>query len=365
MEHRKLLASILIMTVFVSTVSFVAVLELVLAGSRYRVFVQIQCEPHHSGQLYLSMLKHLDHVDGVLLDIGIHGNDSERIASTCRILDYWLPYFSDYEVALQCGYCGIQGNWFFYMRDLSGPHFQVWNDTLTFSEAFYNSWYSSAVSVLKKYDNIVLWVGFNEVFNHFWNKADAITICQREYTIWKKYCSWIPFSTEFGGMPTVWWANVWQFPKNHTIEGDCAPLWANYSDFIGINLWADPCPPSVETPQQKSETDQRVNSVISMCKYYSQLYGKPIHIDEFPAWHEDRFRYIWNQVGYSPNICCVYRLWYPRNEAQYHDSQEYGLFTLDDYTHNYWANPYCFNIFQEVLSSPSARMRRALLKSIW
>ncbi len=96
--------------------------------------------------------------------------------------------------------------------------------------------------LLAKHENVILMVGFNEPYNYFRTKEMAQTIMKRENLTWKNM-STTPFSTEFL-MPYTFWANYWGSPENASIEEDCVPFWRNYSDYIGVNLWAYREPPS-------------------------------------------------------------------------------------------------------------------------
>ena len=130
-------------------------------------------------------------------------------------------------------------------------------------------------------------------------------------------------------MPYLMWANYWDFPKNASIEADCVPFWTNYSDYVGMDLWADSSPPQYEN-NIASETQYRVEQTISMAENYSLLLKKPIFIGEYPAWNPTALTYICNHATNAPNIGQIYQLWYWSGlEDPHQDAYTYALFNVD------------------------------------
>lgn len=86
-------------------------------------------------------------------------------------------------------------------------------------------------------------------------------------------------------MPFDYNSALWGFPKNLTLENDILPFWRDYSDYIGFNLWADQFPPS---GSYSPDAEIQVEKVLVLASQYSQLFNKPIHINEFPCWYANR-----------------------------------------------------------------------------
>ena len=286
-----------------------------------------------------SMIDELEVVTGIQLCVWVGDSSTGGIRDSRGSLETWMKEFTDFKIVIQCDYA-FENKYGYYQRP-----FWVYEDTETLSQTWYNNWYGNLSQVLNQYPNVVLMVGFNEPYNHFKTKEMAQTIIKREYTTWKKL-SKIPFSTEFL-MPRIFWADYWNFPQNITIEADLVPFWTNYSDYIGVNLWAYNNPPQYH---YSSGVYERAVEVIETCEYYSNELGKPIHVNEFPAWSSDVFRYTFEKVCKPPNIGQVYQLWYWSGSEDAHlDGWSYGLYNIDSKTHQVSRAKPSWYIFRELL----------------
>ncbi|MCW4017963.1 MAG: hypothetical protein NWF00_04705 [Candidatus Bathyarchaeota archaeon] len=289
-----------------------------------------------------SMLDELKVVTGVQLSVWVGDNNTGAIWDASARLSRWLQEFKDYKVVLRCDYAFDQkyGHYVY--------PFWKYNDTATLSQQWYTNWYGNLSSTVSNYSNVVLMVGFNEPYNHFRTKEQAQSVLKMEYETWKNLSS-VPFSTEFL-MPYGFWALHWDFPLNPSTEEDCVPYWANYSDYIGINLWADNVPPQVG---ESKGALTRVTEVVEMCKYYSDLLGKPIHVNELPAWDHEILAYLCNETMNSPNIGQVYQLWYWSGQEELHyDGWSYGLYNVNIKTHKVTHAEPSWQIFMDVFNNP-------------
>jgi hypothetical protein len=347
---RALLVTMVAILLFlsVSTVGLSEINEhLALAGTEnnsYDVFVVAHLNDLLGPNVIKSMLDELKVVKGVQLCIWVGDNSTGAILDAKARLSKWLPELSNYEITLQCDYA-FNDKYGYYEHP-----FWKYNNTETLSQEWYTNWYGNLTEVANNFTNVILMVGFNEPYNHFQTKEMAQTIMKREYLTWKNM-SKIPFSTEFL-MPYVFWADWWKFPQNPSIETDCVPLWKDYSDFVGINLWANGAPPEYGT-QQGDLSFERVIDTIQMCKYYSKLLNKPIHVNEFPAWNEVTLKYFCDQVMKSPNIAQIYQLWYWGGQEETHyDSWSYALYNVDAKTLHVTKNDFEWNVFNKTLIPP-------------
>jgi hypothetical protein len=307
----------------------------------YDVYVVIHLNDELEPSVIKTMLNGLQVVNGVQLCVWVGDNTTGGIMDAKARLERWIPEFSDYNIVLQCDYA---------FNDKYGYYeypFWKYNNTETLSQEWYTNWYGNLSEVANKYSNVVLMVGFNEAYNHFQTKEMAQTIMKREYLTWKNM-SQIPFSTEFL-MPYTFWADYWSFPQNASIEADCVPFWKDYSDYIGINLWADNSPPQYGT-NQANLAFERVKAVINMCEFYSEQLNKPIHINEFPAWDQATLKYFADHIMKAPNIGQVYQLWYWSGQEETHyDGWTYALYNVDVNTLNVTRGEYEWNVFTNTL----------------
>ena len=286
-----------------------------------------------------SMLDELQVVDGIQLCVWVDNNNTDAIVDAKYRLEKWITEFPDFNIVIQCDY-DFAEKYGYYQHP-----FWAYNETETLSQAWYTNWYGNLSQVLNRHSNVVLMVGFNEPYNHFKTKEMAQTIIKREYLTWKKMSN-IPFSTEFV-MPRTFWANYWGFPENMSIENDLMPFWKNYSDYIGVNLWAYNKP-----PQHGSSpgTNERTIEAIETCEFYSKELEKPIHVNEFPAWNRDIFKYTIEKIGNYPNIGQVYQLWYWSGAEEAHiDGWTYGLYNVNPQTNQTSKVRFSWNVFSDVL----------------
>jgi hypothetical protein len=289
------------------------------------VYVLTHINDQLSPEVVRSMLSQLKGVTGIQLDVWVGDNTTSAIWDAKDRLIKWLDAFPDYKVLIQMDYAFDQKYGYYNCP------FWVYNNTATLSQEWYNEWYGNLSEVLNQRSNVQLLVGFNEPYNHFRTKEMAQTVMEREYLTWKNLSS-IPFSTKFL-MPYGYWADYWGFPANASVENDCVPFWANYSDYIGIDLWAERGPPQYGGFVGTSGLD-RTKEVTQMLEHYSSLLNKPILIDEVPTWDTTTFQYVVDKIMKSPNIIQIYQLWYwTGQEEKYYDSSTYGIFNVNPITH--------------------------------
>jgi hypothetical protein len=286
-----------------------------------------------------SMLDELEVVTGIQLCIWVDNNDTDGIVDAKYRLEKWMKEFTDYKIVIQCDYSFVD-KYGYYQHP-----FWMYDDTETLSQTWYTNWYGNLSEVINQYPNVVLMVGFNEPYNHFRTKEMAHTIIQREYLTWKTLSN-IPFSVEFS-MPRLFWADYWGFPENISIEDDLVFFWRHYSDYIGVNLWAYNRPPQHGV---SPGTNERTMETIDTLEYYSKELGKPIHINEFPAWSRDIFKYTIERIGGYPNILQVYQLWYWSDAEELHiDGWSYGLYNINPESFKISKVKYSWNVFSDVL----------------
>lgn len=317
----------------------------------YDVFVVTHLNDGLKPALIKSMLKDLQVVKGVQLCVWVGDNTTNAIWDAKIRLSKWLDELQDYKIVIQCDYAFIEKYGYY-----DYPFWKL-NNTETLSQTWYNNWYGNLSELLAKHENVILMVGFNEPYNHFKTKEMAQTIMKREYLTWKNM-STIPFSTEFL-MPYTFWANYWGFPENASIEEDCVPFWRNYSDYIGVNLWAYREPPSkhyipLDRANYCFEAYERAENVIEICEKYSEQLKKPIHINEFPVWDTKTAQLIRDRVMKPPNIAQVYQLWYWSGQEEVHyDGWTYGLFNVDAKAHEISEREPSYSVFKEVFNPKS------------
>jgi len=237
------------------------------------------------------MMQRLKAIDGINLIIYVYDNTTEAIDEAIVNLKRYLDALKDYRIIVQA----------WYLFEEYGTYVEpFWKYPIEcYSEEFYNEWYGKLANLLSKYSNVVGFIGYNEPYHHFTDPDDALTVCKREYTIWKKYSN-LPFSTEIN-MPNQFWRKKWNEEPTGILNDYIVPLWQGYSDYIGINLWVDEHPPSSgEDPNYK----QRYEQVKYICTYYSEKFNKPWLIAEFPCWHPELVKELWRS-----SVLILYKLW--------------------------------------------------------
>jgi len=254
------------------------------------------------------MLNDLGNVDGVSVMINLYDNTTLAMDDAINRLESYLSNLSDYKVVVQTIYCFPYGH--------MTHHWQF--ELASFSTEFYTEWYSKLNACLSKYPNIKLFVGFNEAYFCF-DKADAVTIMQREYTIWKSISA-IPFSCEIT-FPFYLWHNYFNVTEPN-FENDVLPIWQNYSDYIGMNLIAYSYPPQYGVDPLGSN---RTKEAVITALYYSNLYGKPVHCDEVLCWYPQDFSYVHDNLMATPHVTAVYKLWDWSNSTEW----IYALYNLN------------------------------------
>jgi len=290
--------------------------------SKYDVRVLIHLNDQVTPTMIKSMLSQLPEVTGLQFDVWVGDNTTGGIMDATARISMWLSQFTSYSIVIQCDYA-FEQTYGYYQTP-----FWIFNSTETLSQEWYNEWYGNLSQVVNQYPNVILMVGLNEPYNHFSTKAMAQTIMEREYLTWKNL-SRIPFTVKLS-MPYLMWADWWNFPKD--IEADYVPFWANYSDYIGMDLWADSSPPQ-DTGNVESIAFNWVKQSIAIAENYSVQLKKPIFIGEYPAWDPTTLTYISNSVAKLPNIGQVYQLWYWSGETDLHqDAYTYGIFNVDPNT---------------------------------
>ena len=309
----------------------------------HEIFVVTHVNDALQPEIIRSMLDELEVVSGIQLCVWVGNNNTGAIWDAKERLQKWLEEFGDLKIVIQCDYA-FESKYGIYQKP-----FWVYQDTQTLSQKWYNNWYGNLSEVLNQHSNVILMVGFNEPYNHFKTKDMAQTIVKREYLTWKNV-STIPFSTEFL-MPRIFWADYWGFPENITIEKDLEPFWKDYSDYIGVNLWAQNAPPQYH---HSVGTSERVEYVIETCQNYSKKLEKPIHVNEFPTWNTTLSKYIFENVCKYPNIGQIYQLWYwGRTEDIHIDGWSYGLYNIDYTTHQITRAKPSWYIFQDLFNPNS------------
>ena len=303
------------------------------------IFVVLHVNDELEPEVIHSMLNELGVVTGIQICVWVGDNTTDAIWDSKGRLEIWMEEFTDYKVVIQCDYA---------FNDVYGVYrypFWIYENTETMSQEWYTNWFGNLTEVVNRYPNVVLMTGFNEPYNHFATKEMAQTIMKREYLTWKSMSN-ISFSTEFL-MPRLFWAEYWGFPENLTIEEDLVPYWRDYSDYIGVNLWAYNRPPQYGSSPGAYE---RAIETVELCNYYSEELGKPIHVNEFPAWSNDVFKYTVEELCIYPNIGQVYQLWYwSDSEEMHYDGWTYGLYNVDIETHIATRAKPSWEVFDEVL----------------
>jgi hypothetical protein len=287
----------------------------------YDVRVLVHINDAINTTMIRSMLEQLPVVTGIQFAVWVADNTTNGIVDAKNRINNWLSEFTDYNIVIQCDYA-FEAKYGYWEKP-----FWKFNNTETLSQEWYTNWYGNLSEVLNQYPNVQLMVGSNEPYNHFQTKEMTQTIMKREYTTWKNISA-IPFTVKFS-MPYLMWADYWKFPENASIEADCVPFWANYSDYIGMDLWAENAPPQYGI-KDWTAAYYRVTETIAMAENYSEQLKKPIFIGEYPAWNPRTFAYICDHIAKAPNIGQVYQLWYWSGQEDPHqDAYTYGLFNVD------------------------------------
>jgi hypothetical protein len=307
---------------------------------KFDVYVLTHINDRLSPDLIRSMLDQLKVVTGIQFCVWIDDNTTSGIMDAKARIAKWLDAFPDYNILIQCDYA-FETKYGYY----DSP-FWKFNSIATLSQEFYNEWYSNLSEVLSQRPNVKLMVGFNEPYNHFETKEQAQETMKMEYLTWKNLSS-IPFTVKFS-MPYLYWADYWGFPKNPSIQNDLAPFWANYSDYVGCDLWADGFPPQYGA---SAGSFKRVQQTIETLENHSKLLGKPIFIGEYPAWDNATLKYISDHVAQAPNIGEIYQLWYWSGQEELHyDAWTYGLFNVDSATLQVTRGEPEWDVFRAVLN---------------
>ncbi len=292
-----------------------------------------------------SMLSEMPQVTGLQFCVWIGDNTTTGIYDAKARISTWLSEFTNYQIVIQCDYA-FETKYGYYEKP-----FWKFNNTNTLSQEFYSDWYGNLSEVLNEHPNVQLMVGSNEPYNHFQTKELAQTIMKCEYLTWKNL-SKIPFTVKFS-MPYTMWADWWGFPKDASIEKDCVPYWTSYSDYIGMDLWADSSPPQYGNNAENSALNW-VKQTISIAENYSIQLKKPIFVGEYPAWSPKTLQYISDHVAKTPHIGQIYQLWYWSGMEDLHqDAWTYGLFNVDSKTLQISKGEPSWRVFNEVFNSTS------------
>ena len=344
--YAGLLVSVLVVSVWVTTSLNIANQPAVAEERQtYDVRVLVHLNDAINTTMVKDMLSELPQVTGLQFDVWVGDNTTGGIVDAKARIDRWLSEFTRYNIVIQCDYFFEQKYGYF-----ENP-FWKFNHTQTLSQQWYNDWYGNLSEVLNKYPNVQLMVGTNEPYNHFTTKEMAQTIMKREYLTWKNMSS-IPFTVKFS-MPYLMWAEHWDFPKNASIEADYLPIWKDYSDYVGMDLWADSSPPQYGTNVEVL-AHNRVVEAISIAENYSALLKKPIFIGEYPAWAPNTLEYICDHIAKPPHIGQIYQLWYWSGQEDLHqDAWTYGLFNVDPVTFYVTRAEPSYSVFKIVFDRPA------------
>lgn len=306
-------------------------------------------------------------VDGLGLVFCLYDNSSAEISRVSAKVDEWAKAFSDYRLSVQFSI----GFYELYGSHIDTEYGSRWffDNTDCFSDAFFTELFTALKPVYLDNKNIVLHVGYNEPYQHFGDTADALDVIQREYLRFKEQIDFISFSCELN-FPFGFTGEIWGFPVLD-FDTHVKAVWEDYSDYIGINLWADQFPPSIcnnlgsgQRVKANEAAKQRVKDSVGLVKEFSQLFCKPIHINEFPAWYQSRFEWIVNEVCVGPNICEVYQIWFDSEDDEQHDSNEYAFFVIDINDNTITRNTYCYKIFMNVMNPSSNQNLTSFLVSV-
>jgi len=301
------------------------------ASTDYEVYVLFHEGTSMENIIY--MLNDLGSVDGVSVMVNIYDNTTEAMDDAINRLESYLSNLTTYNVVVQAIYCFPYG----YMSH----HWQF--ELASFSTEFYAEWYGKLNACLANHTNVKLFVGFNEAYFCFENKADAVTIMQREYTIWKSISA-IPFSCEIT-FPFYLWHNYFNV-TNPSFENDVLPIWQNYSDYIGMNLIAYRYSPLYGVdPEGYNKTREAVLTAL----YYGELYDKPVHVDEVLCWYTQDFQYVADNVMKNPHITAVYKLWDWSNSTE----AIYALYNINPESGEIIRVTPTWDVFQVINPSPT------------
>lgn len=279
------------------------------------------------------MLSDLGNIDGVTIMVNLYDNTTVAMDDAINRLESYLSNLTDYHVVVQAIYCFPYG----YMTH----HWQF--ELSSFSEEFYTEWYSKLDNCFAHHNNVKLFVGFNEAYFCF-DKSDAVTIMQREYTIWKS-TSAIPFSCEIT-FPFYLWHNYFNVTAPN-FENDVLPIWQNYSDYIGMNLIAYSYSPEYGyDPLGSNRTKEAVVTAL----YYSNLYGKSVHCDEVLCWYPEDFEYVRDNLMTASHRTAVYKLWDWGNSTEW----IYALYNINPETGAILRVQPTWNVYDNVINQQLA-----------
>jgi hypothetical protein len=303
----------------------------------------VVCHTNYPFDVVHAMLNDLGNVQGLVLVFKLEDNTTKAIDQVVANLTSWLAAFPDYKIDVQVSYLFPDKYGYLLPEEMGGNY--VLNSTACFSDSFMTEYFGALANVFRQFNNVVLFTGYNEPYHHFSNKYLAQEVIIKEYSIFKRECSWVNFSTEFG-MATEFWQNFLGFPENITLAEDIIPFWSNYSDYVGFNLWVDRTSP---LSGYDEESEARFNNALAVASEWSYKLGKPIHINEFPCWYENRVRTIAEDYMISPNICAFYQLCFPLTGAV-NDGWEYALYNLNTTTNIFVRNSICYPVYNSVFS---------------
>ena len=306
-------------------------------------YVWVAVHTNYPFDIVHDMLDDMGNVEGLVLVFKIEDNTTSAINQVVANMTSWFSAFPDYKIDVQVSYL-FPDKYGYLLPEEKGGNY-VLNNTACFSDSFMTEYLSTLAKVFKQFPNVVLFTGYNEPYHHFSNKYLAQEVIKKEYTIFKQECNWVNFSTEFG-MATKFWEDFLGFPENITMPDDIVPFWRNYSDYVGFNLWVDRTSP-LSGYEEESET--RFYDALSLASEWSYKLNKPIHINEFPCWYENRVKTIAEDYMKSPNICAIYQLCFPETGAV-NDGWEYALYNLNTTTNTFSRNPICYPVYDTVFN---------------
>ncbi len=293
-----------------------------------------------------AMLDDLRNVHGLVLIFDVEDNNTEAINKTTTTMRTWLEAFPNYQIDVQITYL-FADRYGYLLPEKKGANW-VLNNTDCFSDEFMTEYYQAVADVFRDFDNVVLFTGYNEPYNHFTNKYLAQEVIRKEYTTFKAVCDWVPFSVEFG-MAVDFWQSFLGFPENVTLENDIVPYWRDYSDYVGFNLWVDKVSP---LSGYDIDSQARFENALATASEWSAKLNKSIHINEFPCWYENRVEKIVKDYMVAPNICAFYQLCFPPTGAV-NDGGEYGIYNINLTSNTFTRNPLCYGVYSSVFSNLS------------
>ena len=341
MRFRKTVVLLLFLVLVIST--FEPLLSEGPATSTPDVWVVVQT--NDPVDVVRVMLKDLENVQGLVLIFAIEDNTTKAIGNVINQMDGWLAAFPEYKIDVQITY-RFSDKYGYLLPEENGANW-VLNSTACFSDLFMADYYRDLAWEFKQYPNVVLFTGYNEPYNHFANKYLAQEVIKKEYTTFKSFCPWLNFSTEFG-MAVDFWQGFLGFPENITVENDMVPFWRDYSDYVGFNLWVDRVNP---LSGYDEESQARFDNALAVASEWSAKLNKPIHINEFPCWYENRVKTIVQKYMRAPNICAFYQLCFPAVGAV-NDGGAYGIYNINPTNNTFTRNPLCYNVYNSAFNDP-------------